>query len=135
MQPSLQALGRSIKQLQYRQHRALETRLLAVGASLAQWDALRAIEKNPGASSHDLAEQTFQTDQSFGALATRLAEKALVEREPGKGRVIGYRLTAAGREVLRRSNLAAEEVLSRCFAPLAEDERQRLFSLISRLLG
>ena len=131
---SVQALGRAIKQLQYKHHRVLETRLVAIGASLAQWDALRAIEQKPGASSHDLAELTFQTDQSFGALATRLAAKGLVERNPGKGRVIGYRLTEKGAELLRRGNAAADEALAQSFAPLGEEERRRLHKLIARLL-
>ena len=135
MSISVQALGRAIKQLQYKHHRALETRLVAIGASLAQWDALRAIKQTPGASSHDLAELTFQTDQSFGALATRLVAKGLVERNPGKGRVIGYRLTATGAEMLRRGDAAADEALAQSFAPLAEDERRRLHALVGRLLG
>jgi DNA-binding MarR family transcriptional regulator len=135
MSISLQALGRSIKQLQYKHYRALETRLIAIGASLAQWDALRAIAQSPGASSHDLAELTFQTDQSFGALATRLATKGLVEREPRKGRVVGYRLTATGAEMLRCGDAAADEVLAQSFAPLAEDEQRRLQALLRRLLG
>ena len=134
MSISVQALGRAIKQLQYKHHRALETRLVAIGASLAQWDALRAIEQNPGASSHDLAELTFQTDQSFGALATRLAAKGLVEREPGKGRVIGYRLKTKGAELLRRGDAATEEELTRSFAPLGEEDRRRLQKLLDRLL-
>ncbi|WP_158813152.1 MarR family winged helix-turn-helix transcriptional regulator [Methylocapsa sp. S129] len=134
MSISVQALGRAIKQLQYKHHRALETRLVAIGASLAQWDALRAIEQNPGASSHDLAELTFQTDQSFGALATRLAAKGLVEREPGKGRVIGYCLKTKGAELLRRGDAATEEELTRSFAPLSEEDRRRLQKLLDRLL-
>src|SRR5207249_98017 len=65
---SLQDLGRAVKQLQYRHHRGMDSRLRAAGTSLPQWDALRAISRRPSSSAHALAEMTFQTDQSFGAL-------------------------------------------------------------------
>jgi DNA-binding MarR family transcriptional regulator len=129
-----QALGRAIKRLQYRHHRALDARLLELGGSLAQWDALRAIAAHPEASSHELAEATFQTDQSFGELARRLVAKALVERRAGKGRVVGYSLTEAGRAMLALGNEVAESVLAQSLAPLGADERRQLQALIDRLL-
>ncbi|MFD0531826.1 hypothetical protein ACFQ1I_43030 [Kitasatospora arboriphila] len=70
MHSELQELGRAVKRVQYRQHRALETGLAAVGTTLAQWDALRAVGRQPGASARTLAAETFQTEQAFGTLAT-----------------------------------------------------------------
>lgn len=128
-------LGRAVKQLQSLHHRAIETRLIAIGSSLAQWDALRAIERNPGATSHALAIYTFQTDQSFGALAARLLEKGLVRRAQGKGRAVCYELTAYGAKILGTGTEIADEVLARFFAPLNETERETLFSLLGRLLA
>jgi DNA-binding MarR family transcriptional regulator len=58
----------------------------------------------------------------------------LVERQPGKGRVVGYRLTAKGAEMLRRGEAAADEALAQSFAPLGEEERRHLHRLIARLL-
>src|ERR1700731_1558108 len=52
--------------------RALDSKLIEIGTTLAQWDALRAIDRHPESSSHKLAGLTFQTDQSFGALANRM---------------------------------------------------------------
>src|SRR5258708_2937798 len=85
MPANLETLGRAVKQVQYRHHRALDTRLAAVHTTLAQWDALRAIDRNPGASAHTLAIETFQSDQSFGTLANRLAAQALISRRAGRG--------------------------------------------------
>ena len=65
----LQELGLSVKRLQMRHHRAIDAALSPLGISLVQWDALRHLDQNPGASLHDLAQLTFQSDQSFGTLA------------------------------------------------------------------
>ena len=99
-----------------------------------QWDALRAISRNPGASSHDLADYTFQTDQSFGALAMRLVDKRLITRKPGMGRVIGYLLTADGEAALARSSAVADSALQEEFACLSKSERKTLLALMKRLV-
>ncbi|MCX4576368.1 MarR family winged helix-turn-helix transcriptional regulator [Streptomyces sp. NBC_01571] len=129
----LETLGRAVKEAQYRHHRALDTRLAAVGTTLAQWDALRAIGRSPGASAHELAAATFQGDQSFGTLAGRLAAQHLVERRPGRGRRIEHHLTEAGERTLEAGRAVALEVLAASFAPLDEDERITLLGLLGRL--
>lgn len=85
MHTDLQLLGRAVKQAQYRNHRALDTALAAVGTTLAQWDALRAISRSPGASARELAAATFQSEQAFGTLVGRLTKQGVVERSPGRG--------------------------------------------------
>src|ERR1700740_1882605 len=97
MPSKLQPLGRAVKRLQHKHHRALDARLVEIGTTLAQWDALRAIDQHPESSSHKLAGMTFQTDQSFGALANRMVDRGLIERVAGGGRVLLHRLTPAGR--------------------------------------
>src|SRR5262245_47040783 len=96
MPTDLETLGRAVKQVQWRHHRPPDTALAGVGSSLAQWDALRAIAQNPGANAHALAVATFQSDQSFGALANRLVARDLIERRPGHGRQIVHHLTPSG---------------------------------------
>src|SRR5919198_2376468 len=120
MHADLQLLGRAVKQAQYRQHRALDSALTTVGTTLAQWDALRAISRSPGASARALAAATFQTEQAFGTLAGRLVAQGLVERRPGHGRRIEHHLTPAGEETLEAGHKVADEVLSECFSPLTE---------------
>jgi DNA-binding MarR family transcriptional regulator len=133
MRDDLQVLGRAVKQAQYRQHRALDSALTAVGTTLAQWDALRAIGRSPGASARELAAATFQTEQAFGALMTRLAAQGLVERRPGHGRRIEHHLTAAGEQVLTAGHRVADEVLAECFSALPEADRATLLTLLRRL--
>jgi DNA-binding MarR family transcriptional regulator len=134
MPADLEALGRAVKQVQYRHHRALDSRLAAVGTTLAQWDALRAIDRNPGASAHTLAVETFQSDQSFGTLANRLAARDLITRRPGRGRRIEHRLTPAGRKVLRAGRPIAAGIFAASFAQLSERERSTLLDLLLRIV-
>ncbi|MER7840751.1 MarR family winged helix-turn-helix transcriptional regulator [Streptomyces sp. NPDC096040] len=133
MHDDLQVLGRAVKQAQYRQHRAMDSALSAVGTTLAQWDALRAIDRSPGASARELAAATFQSEQAFGTLVGRLAAQGLVERRPGHGRRIQHHLTPDGERVLAAGHGVAREVLAGCFAGLTAAERTTLLELLRRL--
>jgi DNA-binding MarR family transcriptional regulator len=131
----LQELGLAVKQAQWRHHRAMDRRLAAIGTTLVQWDSLRAIARRPGASAHDLAQATFQSDQAFGTLANRLAAQGLIERSPGEGRRIRHHLTPAGSEMLAVGTDVAESFLAESFAPLDDAEREVLLDLLNRLGG
>lgn len=128
-------LGLAIKQLQYRHHRALDIRLAPLGITLVQWDALRAISRHPNASLHKLAQLTFQTDQSFGALASRLLDRGWIERIAGPGRAIRHRLTPVGETLLSEGNIVYNEVISKSFSPLSSADCDILYSLLTRLLN
>jgi DNA-binding MarR family transcriptional regulator len=80
MPNDLLPLGLAIKRVQDRHHRALDAALIELGTTLSQWHALRAIQMHPESSSHKLAGLTFQTDQSFGALANRMVDRGLIRR-------------------------------------------------------
>jgi DNA-binding MarR family transcriptional regulator len=134
MPSDLETLGRTVKQVQYRHHRALDAQLAAVGTTLAQWDALRAIGRTPGASAHTLAVETFQSDQSFGTLANRLADQGLIKRRAGRGRRIEHRLTAGGKKVLEAGRPIALKIFAASFAQLSEKERSTLLDLLLRVL-
>ena len=133
MAVDLELLGQSLKRAQYRNHRTMDAALRAAGVSLVQWDALRAIDQAPGASGHDLAVATFQSDQSFGTLATRLIDRGLVERTPGRGRRLEYALTTAGAEVLSAGRDVVAAELPMLFAPLDESQRAALFEALTLL--
>jgi DNA-binding MarR family transcriptional regulator len=81
-----------------------------------------------------LAGLTFQTDQSFGALASRMVDHGLIRRTPGEGRAILHRLTPAGEAMLRDGHVVVNEVLAESLAPLTASERQQLHGLLNRLL-
>lgn len=133
MTVDLEALGLAIKRAQDRNHRTMDAALRPVGISLVQWDALRAIARMPGASGHDLAAATFQSDQAFGTLANRLAERGLIVRTAGRGRRIDHELTDAGRAALEEGHVVAADVLDDLFAPLDEPQRAALLETLARL--
>lgn len=135
MTRTVQEVALAVKRLQYRHHRALSTALAPLGISLVQWDTLRHLARNPDASLHDLAQLTFQTDQSFGSLAARMADRGLIERVEGPGRAVRHRLTERGEELRRAGDELVNEVFAGSFALLSEDQRDQLGELLERALS
>src|SRR2546423_12640968 len=113
----LEDLGRDVKRLQHRHHRTVDARLVPLGITLVQWDALRAISQHPNASAHRLAQLTFQTDQSFGALAGRLGARRVIEPVTGPGRALHHRLTPSGEALLSKGRSLGHEGVSEAFSP------------------
>ncbi len=127
---SLQQVGLAVKRLQWRHHRAANGALAGIGASLAQWDVLRHLNGRPGASLHDLALLTFQTDQSMGALAARMVERGQLERLDAGGRAVRHRLTDEGRRVLDEGSALMDGVFRETLGHLSEDELSTLHRLL-----
>lgn len=125
----------SVKRLQHRHHRALSQALAPLGLSLVQWDTLRHLHERPESSLHDLAVLTFQTDQSFGSLATRMVERGLIERVPAPGRAIRHQLTAEGEHLRAAGQQRAAGVVATSFAGLSEAEIDQLAVLLNKALG
>ncbi|MDN3355524.1 MarR family transcriptional regulator [Actinomadura sp. DC4] len=124
-----------VKRLQHRHHRELTAALAPLGVSLPQWDTLRHLGRNPGASLHDLAQLTFQTDQSFGSLAARMAERGLIERVPGPGRAVRHRLTEKGEELWKAGDVLAGKVMDESLGALTADQVDQLGALLGRVLA
>jgi DNA-binding MarR family transcriptional regulator len=135
MSTNLETLGRAVKRAQHRQHRAVDTALAMIDTSIVQWDALRAIDRAPGASAHELALATFQSDQSFGTLANRLEARGLIKRQSGDGRRIEHHLTSAGERKLCEANVITEQVRAELFAPLTQSDRGDLQRILDKLLA
>jgi DNA-binding MarR family transcriptional regulator len=124
----------AVKRVQHRHHRALTAALADLGVSLVQWDTLRHLHECPDASLHDLAQLTFQTDQSFGALAARMVERGLIERVPGPGRAIRHRITETGEAVRREGQRRVNVVVKRSFAGLSPRQVDQLGALLELVL-
>ncbi|MEV6807146.1 MarR family winged helix-turn-helix transcriptional regulator [Streptomyces sp. NPDC017405] len=128
-------VGLAVKRLQHRHHRAASRALAPLGLSLVQWDTLRHLHAKPDASLHDLAVLTFQTDQSFGSLAARMAERGLIERVPGPGRAVRHRLTEEGARLLAEGQTAVDAVTATSFGALTPDQLDQLGTLLDIALG
>lgn len=127
-------IGLSVKRLQNRHLRAADAALAQFGISLVQWDALRHIAENPGASLHDLAQLTFQSDQAFGTLAGRMVDRGLIERTSGPGRAIRHTLTERGAHLRTEGQKTLEGVLADSFAPLTPAELATFDTLLQKLV-
>ena len=125
----------AVKRLQYRHHRALSRALAPLGLSLVQWDTLRHLHRRPDASLHELAVLTFQTDQSFGSLAVRMADRGLIERVPGPGRAVKHRLTEEGDRLRAAGQEAVEAVIEKSFSGLSAQQLDQLGELLDTVLG
>ena len=99
-----------------------------------QWDALRHLAENPDASLHDLAQLTFQTDQSFGALAARMIDRGLIERRPGPGRAIRHGLTAKGAKLGKDGAGVVDRVMTESFSVLGPSQLKSFDRLLGLLL-
>jgi DNA-binding MarR family transcriptional regulator len=125
----------SVKRLQVRHHRAANAALAALDVTLVQWDALRHLDQNPGASLHDLAVLTFQSDQAFGTLAGRMIERGLIERVRGPGRAVRHRLTPRGIELRRAGDAIVDRVLVETLGSLSPKQLATLDSLLLKILA
>jgi DNA-binding MarR family transcriptional regulator len=128
-----QVTGRLLKRAQYRNHRAADRALAAVGTTLVQWDALRAISESPDSSAHDLAIATFQSDQAFGTLANRLEAQGLIVRTSGRGRRVEHALTAEGERIVEVGFEVTRGVTERSFSRLSQSELTTLRELLERV--
>jgi DNA-binding MarR family transcriptional regulator len=135
MAPELRDVGLAVKRLQMRHHQAITASLAPLGISLVQWDALRHLDGNPDASLHDLAQLTFQTDQSFGALAARMVDRGLIERVPGPGRAVRHRLTDKGLDLRRAGEKLVDQVLARSFAALTPVQLDAFQKTLEKLVN
>jgi DNA-binding MarR family transcriptional regulator len=134
MDASFEAIGRNIKQVQWRHHRALDSRLRKLGITLVQWDALRAINREPGETARRLAAGTFQSEQSFGVMATGMEANGLIVRSPGPGRRYQHYMTPEGERMLSVGHDVAAEVFSRSIGVLSDSERRALHELLGKIL-
>jgi DNA-binding MarR family transcriptional regulator len=133
MEPSMQDVGLAVKQLQWKHHRTANSRLRAqAGLSLIQWDVLRHLHRDPGASLHDLAVQTFQTDQSMGELARRMIDRGLLTRVDGRGRAVRHRLTSEGDAAYRAGSGIVDDVLAQSIGILTADEQATLHAMLTK---
>ncbi|MFH8533985.1 MarR family winged helix-turn-helix transcriptional regulator [Streptomyces tendae] len=120
----------AVKRVQHRHHRALSRGLAPLGLSLVQWDAMRHLRQQPEASLHELAVLTFQTDQSFGTLAARMADRGLIERVPGPGRAVRHRLTEEGARLLAEGQAVVDGIVASSFGALSAEQLNCLGALL-----
>jgi DNA-binding MarR family transcriptional regulator len=129
----MQDVGLAVKQLQWSHHREANRRLRAqAGLSLVQWDVLRDLHREPNASLHDLAVQTFQTDQSMGELAKRMVDRGLLARVDGPGRAVRHRLSSEGEAAYKAGSGIVDGVLAESIGTLTASEQASLHAMLTK---
>ena len=129
----MQDVGFAVKQLQWRHHREANRRLRGrAGLSLVQWDVLRHVHHTAEASLHDLAVQTFQTDQSMGELARRMVERGLLARNDGPGPAVRHRLTSEGETAYQVGSGVVDDVLAESIGALTAGEQASLHAMLTK---
>ena len=134
MAVELQTLGRAIKQAQHRHHRALETGLAAAGTTLAQWDALRAIDREPGASTHQLRRSDVHDGSGLRSARQTPRRSGPRGAPPGPRPLrLDHHLTPAGEATLDAGRTVADTIFATSFANLGATERRTLLELLDRV--
>ncbi|HEY7116363.1 MAG TPA: MarR family winged helix-turn-helix transcriptional regulator [Tepidisphaeraceae bacterium] len=127
----MDALRRVVQSLRL-SARAAEARL---GLSGAQLFVLQKLSVESDLSVNELAERTLTHQSSVSVVASKLVEKGLVSRvvSAKDARRLELSITPAGRAMLRKSPMAAQERLLDGLAKLSERDRGQLAMLMDRL--
>jgi DNA-binding MarR family transcriptional regulator len=128
------AAGYLVKRVQTSFRRRSDAALQAVGVSMAQYAALRALADHPDASAAELGRLCFVTRQSLGDVLTVLRTAGLVETAdlPPRGRAQALQLTATGRGAVRSADRAVKAVDTAMTEGLSKAERRHLTALLTR---
>jgi DNA-binding MarR family transcriptional regulator len=112
------------------------TRLEALDLTPRMWGALNVLEADAPITQHGLCKRTGMDPSSMVATIDDLEKKGLVERRahPSDRRAYALHVTEAGRDTLARGRQVVQEVQDELLAPLDEEEREQLRSLLLRLV-
>jgi len=115
--------------------RRLRERLAPFGLDPRQFAVLHEVGLEPGRSQQALAELTGVPKSGMVALLDDLEARGLVERRRNDRRTHALHLTRAGGDLLRRTAATAMAHDDDLAAPLTEEERGQLTTLLSKLAG
>src|SRR6476620_9946530 len=115
---------------------ALAAEALADDITLLQWAVLVHIGVNPDIDQSGLGERAGIDRTNTGRIAEELLNAGLVDRRVDdldrRSRIL--RLTARGREVLKRLRPLALALEDRLLAPLSAKEKETFFDLAGRII-
>lgn len=116
-----------------------EERLRQRGIELSRPQALvlMHLSGHPGASNAELARMSAVSPQTMHQILRRLGRDGLVTRAPHPwlGRVMSFRITDAGRELVIRGTDVAQEVIEESLGVLSPAEQELLVELLQRCVA
>jgi len=117
----------------------MEERLRERGIELSRPQALVLMHllDHPGASNAELARMSAVSPQTMHQILLRLGRDGLVTRAPHPwlGRVMSFRITARGRQLVMRGAEVAQAVIDDALAPLSAREQAQLVALLERCVA
>ena len=130
----VERLGPAIRRLQLKLRTATDKALGDEQLTTAQFGALTALEKSPGATSAELARVAGVTAQTMHEIVRLLTTRGWIERsqDPEHGRKLQQQVSAAGRKALSAARRRVEKVEEKLASPLKPHERMLLQSLLER---
>jgi DNA-binding MarR family transcriptional regulator len=125
-----------VMQAYFHTRRTFDDAMRIHGVTTSQAGMLSRIYSEPGISGAELSRQMLTTPQAVQLMLTTLERKGLIIREPDptQGRVVGARLTDAGREVFVGCVADATEADRRLGQGLSSEERSTLMELLERYI-
>ena len=131
---TVERLGPAIRRLQLKLRTATDKALGDEQLTTAQFGALSALEKTPGATSAELARAAGVTAQTMHEIVRLLTTRGWIERtqDPEHGRKLQQQMSPAGRKALQNARRRVEKIEERLAFPLKPHERVLLQSLLER---
>jgi DNA-binding MarR family transcriptional regulator len=117
--------------------RQFAAQLESAGLSLRMWGALNVLDHEGAITQHALGICTGSDPSTIVATIDELEEKGLVERRrhPSDRRAHALHMTEAGRTSLAEGRKLAAREQQQLLAPLTEDEREQLHTLLFKLVS
>ncbi|MGY1519610.1 MarR family winged helix-turn-helix transcriptional regulator [Luteimonas sp. A482] len=117
----------------------MEERLRGHGIVLTRPQALALMHLSecPGASNAELARMSAVSPQTMHQILLRLGRDELVTRAPHPwlGRVMSFRITEEGRELVTRGGLVAQGVIDGALGVLSPAEQDQLVAMLERCVA
>lgn len=105
------------------------------GLNIPEWRVIAVIAEEGAVTQREICARTRMDKVTVSRAAIRLASHRVLERSPnaGDGRSHRLSLTAAGRRLYENIVPKAREMEAAIFAPLSEDDRATLTTLLRRI--
>lgn len=106
----------------------LEPRLKKIGLDVSRWRVLSCLAEDEQISISEIAEQAIVKMPTMMKIVQRMESDGLVSMatRASDGRVTEVSLTEKGLRARDEALVIAQEIYDRCFADVAEDEREAL---------
>jgi DNA-binding MarR family transcriptional regulator len=115
--------------------RGLESVLARHDITVQQYTALSVLAARPGLSNAQLARRSLMTPQGMNQALAALSDSGLVRRVPQRDnkRILSIELTARGKAVVRRCDVAVDEFERELLSRLTAQQRLDLSDTLSVL--